>query len=50
MEYVKFAAFALFVLGGVWWLGRAMTRTGRNKGATHGGGFDGMVDGADDFH
>jgi hypothetical protein len=41
MEYLGLGFVGITFLVGVWYLSRLMSRTMRNDGATHGGGYDG---------
>jgi hypothetical protein len=34
VEYLKLTAFGVFLIGGMWWLGRLMQRSDRNPGGT----------------
>jgi hypothetical protein len=45
VEYLKLAAFGVFLIGGMWWLGRLMQRSDRNPG----GGGSSVDTAADDF-
>ena len=40
MQFLWFALFVAAAAAGAWFLGRAMTSTGRNEGSKHGGGID----------
>jgi hypothetical protein len=40
MEYLGLVFFAATLLVGFGWLGRLLTRTERNQGSLHGGGYE----------
>jgi hypothetical protein len=39
MEYLGFGIFVLLLLAGGWYLTRLLSRTSRNEGDQHGGGY-----------
>jgi hypothetical protein len=45
MEYLGFVLFAIALLAGTWYVSRLMSRTSRNDGGTHGGGYEGTPPG-----
>jgi hypothetical protein len=45
MEYIGFGILALVLLVGGWYVSRLLSRTPRNDGSTHGGGYGGVPPG-----
>ena len=50
MQILWLAPLAVVLIVGAWLLGRAMTSSGRNESWKHGGGPEGDVTGAADYH
>lgn len=45
MESIGFVLFALAFLGGIWGLNRLLSRSRRNEGSDHGGGWSSTSEG-----